>query len=227
LVLGNHDSRRWIDRVNGDLQKAKLIALLQLTARGVPVVYYGEEIGLPEGRIPAKNALDPVGQRYAWAPKWLLDIFKLYVNRDNCRTPMAWDSSGQAGFTESDRSSWLPLSTKPDTVNVANQEKNPDSLLNWYKTLLKFRKTSPALLRGSLNLLPAELAKKGLLGYIRQDKLGSLGILINMSASPIEVELIGERLEVLTGEVSLSPDKVTVDGYSGCILRINGMSPNK
>ncbi len=220
LVLGNHDSRRWIDRVGDDLRKAKLITLLQLTARGLPVVYYGEEIGLQEGRIPAKESLDPVGQRYAWVPAWLLDLLNLYINRDNCRTPMAWDPSQLAGFSDSDAKPWLPLSADPSAINVKDQIEDPDSLLNWYRILLKLRETTPALRAGSLKLLSRKLTQKGLLGYIRQCERDKYGILINMDVNPVNVELAGTQIQAQTGQISLTPDKILVGGYSGCVVKL-------
>ena len=221
LVLGNHDSRRWIERVYGDTQKAKLIALLQLTARGIPVVYYGEEIGLPEGKIQAKLSLDPVGQRFAWAPNWLLNLLNLYVNRDNCRTPMAWDSSNQGGFTDSDAEPWLPLSAEPRITNTADQTEDPASLLNWYKTLLKSRKSSSALQSGELRLLPRDLSQKGLLGYYRQTGVEKLAVLINMTTNPIEVDLMDPQLILQTGSVSIIGISVKIGGLSGAILQLN------
>jgi len=221
LVLGNHDSRRWIDRVKGDLDKAKLIALLQLTARGIPVVYYGEEIGLPEGDIPAREALDPVGQRYAWAPDWLLDLFGLYVNRDNCRTPMAWDRSQKAGFTDPDVDPWLPLSADPAAANVKDQLEDPGSILNWYRTLLRFRQATPALHAGTLQLLPRSLTQKGLLGFIRKFEDQAYGILINMSATPAPASLPGTQIEIQAGQISLTENSILVGGYSGCVVKLS------
>jgi glycosidase len=221
LVLGNHDSKRWIDRLKGDTQKAKLIALLQLTARGIPVVYYGEEIGLPEGKFPVKTALDPVGQRFSWAPNWLLNLLNLYVNRDNCRTPMAWDATQHAGFSKGDQELWLPLSAEPSSVNVEAQSVDPNSLLNWYRKLLDYRKSSTALLHGSLNLMSKELAKKGLLGYVRQAEGARYGILLNMSSQAINVDLPGSEIEIQTGQIDLGQNKVHVGPYAGCIVKLS------
>lgn len=220
LVLGNHDSRRWIDRIGGESAKAKLISLLQLTARGLPVIYYGEEIGLPEGNIPARDSLDPVGQRYAWAPNWLLDALNLYVNRDNCRTPMAWNSAMGAGFTAPGTAPWLPFSADPARANVKDQSEDPDSLLNWYRTLLQFRSKTPALQSGSLRLLPRVLARKGVLGFIRQSDSDQYQILINFTTKPITVDLPGAKIKVQTGKISHTGYKLTLGGQAGCIARL-------
>jgi glycosidase len=222
LVLGNHDSRRWIDRLGGDTQKAKLISLLQYTARGIPVSYYGEEIGMPEGNFPARTALDPVGKKYAWAPNWLLKMLKLYVNRDNCRTPMVWENSPNGGFTDGEVSTWLPLSAGPACANVASQEDNPDSLLNWYRSLLKIRQGIQTLRTGTLKLLPRDLAKNGLLGFIRKDEFYNYAVLINTSANSVAVDLPGGQIEIQTGKIDLHSDNIRVNAFSGCIVNLSG-----
>ncbi len=220
LVLGNHDSRRWIDRVGGDIQKAKLLVLFQLTARGVPVVYYGEEIGLPEGQISAQDSLDPIGQRYAWAPNWLLKALNLYVNRDNCRTPMVWDSSAQGGFTQSSVQPWLPLSAHPKIANAADEDQDPDSLLNWYKSLLRIKREFPAINNASLKLYPPELARKGILGYSRQSEGWNFIILINFSSKQFVIpqNTIAELLT--TGNVGTTAGKIILGKYSGGIFTV-------
>lgn len=225
LVLGNHDSRRWIDRIAGNLPKAKLITLLQLTARGVPVVYYGEEIGLPEGRMPAGKSLDPVGQRYAWAPNWLLKILNLYVNRDNCRTPMAWDDSSQGGFTSGSKEPWLPLSAAPSTANVNTQSEDPDSLLNWYRSVLEFRKGSMALKSGTLQLLPRHFAQEGLLGYTRESETEKLMVVFNFSDKSLEIDLQADSIPLATGSVEIQPDRVRLGKLAGAVIPLQGIKP--
>lgn len=220
LVFGNHDSRRWIDRLGGDIRKAKLIALLQLTARGVPVVYYGEEIGLPEGKIPVQSSLDPIAKKYIWAPNWLFKAFALYSNRDNCRTPMAWTSSVNGGFTSLSAKPWLPLSGSPEAVNVLDQEEDPDSLLTWYKKLIHARNDLVELNSGSLDLLPFELSRKGLLGFYRSCEGRTLAILINFSSNPIEIDLPQAEAQLTTGAISSAAGKIQLGELSGGIFRL-------
>lgn len=225
LVLGNHDSRRWIDRVGGSVQKVKLIALLQLTARGIPVVYYGEEIGLPEGDRPARKALDPIGRRYSFIPRWVQDLLDIYINRDNCRTPMAWDASNQAGFTGGDVQPWLPLSADPSAANAADQKGDPGSLLNWYKDLLEYRQNSPALRVGTLRLLPRKFAQKGLLAYIREEGNERLIIVFNFSRSPLEVDLQTDTIPLQTGKVTKLEGKIRLGGLSAALVELNSKAP--
>jgi oligo-1,6-glucosidase/alpha-glucosidase len=227
LVLGNHDKRRWIDRLDGNLQKAKLVVLLQLTSRGVPVVYYGEEIGLPEGDLPARSSLDPIGQKYAWAPNWLLKALNLYVNRDNCRTPMVWDRGRNGSFTEESAEPWLPLSGDPASGNVADQTEDPESLLNWYRRLLHARKEIPALKSGSLELFFPELSPRGIVGYFRLFGSESYAVLVNFKASPVEIDLSRAEIVLSTGKVSTTPDGIHLGDLSGGLFRIHSLPAAK
>lgn len=139
-VFGNHDQPRSIERINGDLEKAKILALFQLTARGVPVVYYGEEIGLRGGDFSPRESTDPLAKDLDWAPKWLLKLLDVFVTRDDARTPMQWDSTSTSGFTSPQTKPWLPFTGEKEFRNVEYQKKNPNSIWNTYKTLISLRK---------------------------------------------------------------------------------------
>lgn len=146
-VLSNHDQPRAFDRYgNGthDADIAKLLATLLLTLRGAPFIYYGEEIGMkttePE-RI--EDVRDPVGKRY----------FPGYKGRDGERTPMQWTGEPNAGFTLPTATPWLSVPPTAMHVNVAAQEQDPASILNFYKQLIALRRSTPALLQGDYTTL--------------------------------------------------------------------------
>ncbi|TVR66762.1 MAG: DUF3459 domain-containing protein, partial [Spirochaetaceae bacterium] len=177
LVLGNHDRPRWISRIGGDREaarrKARCIALLQLTARGIPVVYYGEEIGMEDGDFPFAGALDPVARQFAWLPRWVARAFGLYLNRDGCRTPMQWEDGPGAGFSGggaevTPASPWLPVHPDYRVVNVATQRQDPESLLNLYRDLLGLRARSAALREGDFTLLEGDGVPRSVLCYRRE-----------------------------------------------------------
>lgn len=182
-VFGNHDQKRVISKVANRPRVAKLLALLQFTVRGVPVTYYGEEIGMREGDIPAREAKDPVGQRYKWLPKFLADALGLYVNRDGCRTPMQWDDSPNAGFCRGDAAPWLPLHQSYPSVNVESQLSEGDSLYHVYRGLLRLRREIEALRMGSLQLLDAD--EKDLLIYRRDWGAEALFVVINFGEKAV------------------------------------------
>ncbi len=155
-VFGNHDRPRILHRLDGHHYKAKLFAALQLTVRGVPFVYYGEEIGMGHHEIPLVHGLDPIAIRHRWVPQWLarfLTRFGMLLNRDECRSPMQWHAGPHAGFSAGHTKPWLALHPAASDTNVDTQTADPESLLSCYRGLLALRKQSHALSEGDLTLL--------------------------------------------------------------------------
>jgi alpha-glucosidase len=141
-VLNSHDDRRTISRLcRGSEERARLLAALLLTQRGTPFLYYGEEVGMRDGRLRRSELRDPVGIRY----------WPLHPGRDPVRTPMQWDDSHCAGFTTA--RPWLPVNSDYRRRNVAAQSADPSSLLAWYQALIRLRRESPALHGGSIRFL--------------------------------------------------------------------------
>jgi len=126
-VFSNHDRKRSISRMGNNLHKAKLLAMLQLTVRGVSYTYMGEEIGMVQARIPLKQAKDSLALRYQWLPQFMVNLSPESLNRDECRTPMQWDSSAHAGFCPPTAQPWLPVTAGYQTTNVAAQEADPQT----------------------------------------------------------------------------------------------------
>ncbi len=171
-VLGNHDEPRIATRFGEE--QMPLAAMLLLTLRGQPTLYYGDEIALPQRYIPSEEQQDPHGQNLEGA------------GRDGCRTPMQWDDSFQAGFSPPGADSpWLPLSDDWAQRNVAGQLDDPRSLLNLYRALLAYRKLSADLQTGYYEQIDAA---DGCLAYRR----GQLTIALNFTDGDIDVDLAGE-----------------------------------
>ncbi len=139
-VLGNHDRPRIASRV-GEAQ-ARVAAMLLLTLRGTPTIYYGDELGLADVAIPADRVQDPRELREPG----------LGFGRDPVRTPMPWDGSAGAGFTGG--APWLPLNADHATRNVERQEVDPRSMLRLHRDLLALRRARPALSLGEMKLEP-------------------------------------------------------------------------
>lgn len=150
-VLGNHDQARLATRFGGQAQ-ARLAAMMLLTLRGTPTIYYGDELGFENGVIPPHKIQDPQGINLG-----------AERTRDVSRTPMQWDASPNAGF--SDVEPWLPVSADYQSRNVVEQSNIPQSMLNFYRRLLWLRRTSPALFGGSYHALDVQ---EGCYGYVRQ-----------------------------------------------------------
>ncbi|MBM3126904.1 MAG: alpha-glucosidase, partial [Chloroflexi bacterium] len=150
-VFSNHDRRRSMDRLGGDLRKAKLLHMLQLTVRGVPCIYYGEEIGMTNLRLPFRSALDPIPHKFKFIPRFVFDRMGTTINRDEVRTPMQWDERHHAGFSKAERT-WLPIHPNYREVNVEKESVQAGSLLNTIRALLKIRSSERVLREGSLCL---------------------------------------------------------------------------
>jgi oligo-1,6-glucosidase/alpha-glucosidase len=187
-VFGNHDKERLISKIGGNQSLAKLLALFQMTVRGVPVVYYGEEIGMEDGHFPVKNALDPLGRKYARLPQWLLDSLGIYFNRDGCRTPMQWDPGPNAGFCAAGARPWLPVHDNRSIANVETQQENEASLLRTYQKLLLLRKEEEALQNGTLDLLVGPGIDENLLLYTRTGESSTTLIAINFGQETVQLK---------------------------------------
>jgi len=132
-VLGNHDETRMATRLGEE--NVRLAAMLLLTLRGTPTLYYGDELGLPEADVPPDRRLDLQEEG--------LDKQQ---NRDGCRTPMPWTDGSTAGFSEAaPQDLWLPIGEGHRVRSVEYQTEDPDSLLSLYCRLLALRRNTPAL----------------------------------------------------------------------------------
>jgi alpha-glucosidase len=196
-VFGNHDRPRLLSQIKGDVRLAKLLAVFQLTVRGVPVVYFGEEIGMEEGGFPAKTALDPVGQKYAWAPQWLLDFLGVYVNRDGCRTPMQWDAGPNAGFCDENVKPWLPVHAHRDRANVQMHQGDGGSLLSTYKKMLHLRRENKALQNGELQIIDGPEVNNNLLIYTRESNPNKVLVVINFGKESVQFQNLTACKQVL------------------------------
>ncbi len=179
FVISNHDIIRSYDRYGDGKHNdeiAKLMGGLYLTLRGTPIMYYGEEIGMKTTPPTRKEEVqDPIG-RTGWPKE---------KGRDGERTPMQWDESANAGF--SNAKPWLPVPPTYKTHNVADESKEPDSVLSFYKTVLKLRHTSPALMEGSY--VPIDENDPNVLAYLRVYKDQAVLVALNMTGSAQKVNL--------------------------------------
>jgi oligo-1,6-glucosidase/alpha-glucosidase len=186
-VFGNHDRPRCAERLGHDPLREKLLATLQLTVRGVPFLYYGDELGLPNLDLPVQRALDPLAAGYRWLPNrliWALRRRGILLNRDECRAPLPWSTAAHGGFTSATATPWLPLPPQLARYNIASQQRDPTSLWHCYRQLLALRAAQPALHRGSLALLGPTALPGEVLGYQRRDGDTTLEVWLNFSPQP-------------------------------------------
>jgi alpha-glucosidase len=219
-VFSNHDRRRSLSRLKGDVRKAKVLHLMQLTVRGVPCMYQGEEIGITDAKFPYGTALDPVARKYAGVPRFIFDLTGETLNRDEVRTPMQWDSSANAGFSTSPKT-WLPVHTDFKQVNVEKESSDELSLLNHIKQLLKLRKELPAIHNGSLELLDATKLPKGVLGYKRKLNNEEVIVLMNFTDKKRDftIENTGTAIYTINKTDQLDNNHVLLSPYGGLIIK--------
>lgn len=220
-VLENHDRSRTLSRVGGDRRKARALAVLLLTLRGVPTVYQGQEIGTTNTPIPLREARDPIVRHYfGWVPEWVARRLPERINRDEVRTPMQWHGGPNAGFCPPGATPWLPLNPAAATCNVAAQEGDPTSMLELYRRLLDLRRSSPALRDGALRLLPDVAAD--VVAYERETTGQRLVVAVNMADEVRSLHMGGP------GELLLSSDDSTrlrgptlvIAAHSGVVVEL-------
>jgi alpha-glucosidase len=197
-VLGNHDRSRLASRIGRD--QARAAAVLLLTLRGTPTLYYGDEIGMVDVDLPADSVQDP----------WERNVPGRGLGRDPARTPMQWDGGRRAGFCEAAATPWLPLAPDAGRVNVEAQREDPDSLLSLYRRLLRLRRDHPALHAGDYRTL-AVLGE--VLAYERRCAGERMAVLVNLGTQAQEAVLDG-----VSGEVVLSSGGVPVGSRFGGAL---------
>jgi len=209
-VIGNHDQPRIASRVGAE--QARVAAMLLLTLRGTPTMYYGDEIGMRDVPIPPDRLVDPAG---AVNPG---------MNRDPARTPMQWDASERAGFTTGEP--WLPLAADAATANVAAQRDDPSSMLAFYRRLIALRQAEPALEIGDYQEVEADgdvladLRRHGDRQFLVALNLGDGSTQLNLATTGLGGEVVlsteGDREgEAVAGSVLLRPHEGVVVAAHG------------
>jgi alpha-glucosidase len=183
-VLGNHDNPRIASRIG--LAQARVAAMLLLTLRGTPTLYYGDEIGMKNVPIPPDRVQDPFEK----------NVPGLGHGRDPERTPMQWSAEANAGFTTGEP--WLPMGEDFETRNVRVQSRDAKSMLSLCKRLIAIRRRSASLSIGEYVSVPAS---GDLLSYRRHfDNAPRLLIILNFGTEASYFSIPGSP----SGVVALS-----------------------
>jgi len=191
-TLSNHDRPRAASRYG--IENARVAALMLLTLRGTPFIYYGEEIGMTDVPIPRDRVVDVAG-------------------RDPERTPMQWDATPNAGFTIG--KPWLPIAADATRVNVETQRDDPSSLFSFYRRVVRARRASNALRRGTYRSLPSP---RGVFAFEREAHGERVIVALNFTSASRQL-----RLDRATVELVVSTD----DGREGVAARDLALAPNE
>ena len=177
-AISNHDVERVLSRWgNGDAsaQLANLFTAMVCSLRGSVCIYQGEELGLTEADVPYESLRDPYG----------IAFWPQFKGRDGCRTPMPWsDADAQAGFSHG--MPWLPVPEELRARAVAQQQDNPQSVLNGFRTFMRWRQAHPALRWGDMAFLETP---EPILAFTRRLQGQTLLVVFNLGTSTVEVTL--------------------------------------
>ena len=230
-IIENHDEPRgvsfYIPKEDLSEKAKKFLATMQMLQRGLPFIYQGQEIGMENVVFKSIREVDDISTldeyevclREGFSEEEALRIVNRY-SRDNARTPVQWDSSKNAGFTTG--TPWLPLNPNYKKINVAQQEKDPESVLSYYKKLTALRKNpeyKETMVYG--DFVPFMADEDRLMAFYRKGEK-TLLILGNYRKEERELELPipVKKLVLSNAEPRITGRKITLSGYEATILEI-------
>ena len=230
-IIENHDEPRgvsfYIPKEDLSEKAKKFLATMQMLQRGLPFIYQGQEIGMENVVFTSIREVDDISTldeyevclREGFSEEEALRIVNRY-SRDNARTPVQWDSSKNAGFTTG--TPWLPLNPNYKKINVAQQEKDPESVLSYYKKLTALRKNpeyKETMVYG--DFVPFMADEDRLMAFYRKGEK-TLLILGNYRKEERELELPApvKKLVLSNAEPRITGRKITLSGYEATILEL-------
>jgi oligo-1,6-glucosidase len=197
IFLSNHDQARLVSRFGNDRPQfreasSKMLATFILTMRGTPFYYNGDELGMTN---PGFNTIEEYRDKatlneYEHQKRIGADM-NLYMQeiqfscRDNGRTPMQWDGSANAGFSSG--TPWIHVNQNYKVINVALEEKDSTSVLNYFRKLVQLRKNTPSLIYGKYKILDKE--NPHIYAYTREGEDGKMLVVLNFSPSDAQANL--------------------------------------
>ena len=209
-VLGNHDKPRIATRIGA--AQARVAAMLLLTLRGTPTMYYGDEIGMHDVLIPPDRVQDPFEK----------NVPGLGFGRDPERTPMQWSGGEGAGFTKG--KPWLPIADDCKINNVEALREQPTSILMLYRRLIELRRAELALSEGEFAALPAG---EDLIAYLRKTGERRFLIVLNLGSrqrrfniAMLEAQAVLLLSSYLDRERERLGDEVRLRGDEGLIVEL-------
>ena len=232
IYLSNHDQSRFINRYGSDKPafkdySAKLLNTFILSMRGTPYTYYGDELGMTNigfTKIEQYKDIAAInGYKKAVTDGEDLDLYLQKLNllsRDNGRTPMQWDATKNAGF--SNETPWLPVHENHSTVNVLHQENDQNSVLNHFRKMVALRKDNLLLVYGNYEIIQDD--HPTIYAYSRTLEDQQMIILLNFSEleSSISLPNFDHNKEVLINnynELSIDENTITLKPYQAVVLK--------
>lgn len=228
IFLGNHDFPRIVSRYANDNQfrekAAKLLATMLLSMRGTPYIYQGDEIGMTNVAFPNTydyRDIETINYFKSLELKGENPLDHIHnvhkMGRDNARTPMQWNDQPNGGF--STVSPWIKSNPNYPEINVEDQERSSQSILNYYRQMVQFRKENLTLVYGEYESVQNE--HEQIFAYRRWDDENEFLIVLNFSDQTIDFEPIITGLELLIYNYEEATEDLLMRPWEAKIFRIN------
>ena len=223
--IENHDQPRIISRYGSEkyrTESGKMLATMYICQSGTPFIYQGQEIGMTNPKIPSIDRYKDISSLNTYALFRKLGIsdkitmkFCMYASRDNARTPMQWSDGKNAGFTTADEP-WFEINPNYTEINVEAENKNPDSVLNYYKKLLRFRKDNDIVKYGSFEMLKTS---NNIFAYIRHYEGKKMLVMCSFTDKELAFRVEKNCFDIDSAELMLSNYDKNVVIHNGFMTR--------
>ena len=212
----NHDQPRSVNHFFPDgadpKKAAKILGAVLLTLRGTPFIYQGEELGMTNrdwkdiheiNDVQTKGHYD-LALKEGFSPEEAMKFIR-YFTRDNARTPMQWTAGKNAGFSSG--ATWLPVNENYTSINAESEDSDPDSVLNWYRKLLAFRKSSDVLLQGTYREIMSD--SEEVYAFVREHDGQEITTLANFSHNTVKIpEALAQKTILFSSESTPNPSEL-------------------
>ncbi|MDD3213119.1 MAG: alpha-glucosidase [Eubacteriales bacterium] len=229
LYWGNHDQPRAVSRFGCDREEyralsAKMLATCEFMLKGTPFIYQGEELGMTNAGftdlsdyrdLESINMFRELTENGLIEPEEMMECLRLR-SRDNCRTPMQWDGGANAGFTTG--TPWIKVNPNHAQINAATEANDPDSVLNYYKQVIRIRKQNEAAVYGWYELVDAEIDE--LWVFRRHGERQELLVACNFGAETQSLPMAPRDGELLIGNYPAVGDRHTLRPYEAVVYGI-------
>lgn len=227
IFLGNHDFPRMVSRFANDgphrEKAAKLLATLLLSLRGTPYIYQGDEIGMTnvaferpdEYRdVETLNHLKALVGQGKDVMQHMPNVHRM--SRDNARTPIQWTDDVNAGFSKT--KPWIKVNPNYPDINVEDQERNRESILNFYRKMIQFRKNNPTLVYGNYESIRNE--HEQIYAYRRWDEEHEFLVVLNFSDLEVDFDPIITGLELLVYNYTDATEDLLMRPWEAKVFRV-------
>ena len=218
-IIENHDeprgASRFLPKHAQNPAGIKMLGTVSVLLRGIPFIYQGQEIGMQNAKWNSIDEYDDISTKDQYKAALAAGLSKEQalaacgrMSRDNARTPMQWSDEANAGFTTA--KPWLKVNENYKAINVAAQEKDPSSVLNYYRRLVALRKSDEFKeLFTYGRCVPAYEDTDGIMAYYREDENKRVLVVANFGSKEAQIRLDGSVKKVLLSNTN-DAEKSTV-----------------